>query len=92
MFKNHAGEDIVDQIKFAADQGFTAWEDNKLASRSAAEQERIAKALKQTEMTMGVFVAYANFTRPTFAVKDDTVWAEVLQSIRDAKELKKGRR
>ena len=87
MFKNHAGEDIVDQIKFAADQGFTAWEDNKLASRSAAEQERIAKALKQTGMTMGVFVAYANFTRPTFAVKDDTVWAEVLQSIRDAVEL-----
>ena len=27
-FKAHAGKDLIDQIKFAADQGFTAWEDN----------------------------------------------------------------
>ena len=26
MFKNLAGNDPIDQIKFAADQGFTAWE------------------------------------------------------------------
>ncbi|MCA9259774.1 MAG: xylose isomerase, partial [Planctomycetales bacterium] len=28
MFKHHAGDDYLDQIKFAADQGFRAWEDN----------------------------------------------------------------
>ena len=33
MFKHHAGEDLVDQLKFAADQGFTAWEDNGMAGR-----------------------------------------------------------
>ncbi|MEL6142297.1 MAG: xylose isomerase, partial [Bacteroidota bacterium] len=25
MFRHHAGDDILDQISFAADQGFTAW-------------------------------------------------------------------
>jgi len=25
MFKNSAGDDPIDQLKFAADQGFTAW-------------------------------------------------------------------
>ena len=28
MFGNHAGNDPVDQLKFAADEGFHAWEDN----------------------------------------------------------------
>ena len=28
MFKHHAGDDPVEQLEFAAGQGFTAWEDN----------------------------------------------------------------
>ncbi|HNR73020.1 MAG TPA: twin-arginine translocation signal domain-containing protein, partial [Cyclobacteriaceae bacterium] len=28
MFKNHAGADFIDQIKFMADQGFRGIEDN----------------------------------------------------------------
>jgi hydroxypyruvate isomerase len=56
MFKNHAGADFVDQIKFMADQGFKAIEDNGLLGRSVAEQERIGKTLAQLGMTMGVFV------------------------------------
>ena len=28
MFKHSAGDDLIDQLKFASDQGFTAWEDN----------------------------------------------------------------
>ena len=30
MFKASAGDNVIDQIKFAADQGFTGWEDNGL--------------------------------------------------------------
>ncbi len=30
MFENLAGKDPIDQIKFMADQGFTAFEDNYL--------------------------------------------------------------
>ncbi len=56
MFKNHAGDDFIDQIKFAADQGFRGIEDNGLLKRSVVEQERIGKTLDQLGMTMGVFV------------------------------------
>ena len=89
MFKNHAGEDIVDQIKFAADQGFTAWEDNGVARQTPAMQEKIGKTLDQLGMTMGVFVAYADFTAPTFAVKDDAKWKEILGEIRKAPDVAK---
>lgn len=56
MFKNHAGENFVDQIKYMADQGFRAVEDNGLLERSVAEQEKIGKTLADLGMTMGVFV------------------------------------
>jgi hydroxypyruvate isomerase len=56
MFKNHAGENFIDQIKFMADQGFRAIEDNGLLGRPVADQEKIGKTLAQLNMTMGVFV------------------------------------
>lgn len=56
MFKNSAGVDFVDQIRFMHDQGFRAIEDNGMLDRTVAEQERIGKALSQLGMTMGVFV------------------------------------
>ncbi len=56
MFKNHAGENFIDQIKFMADQGFRGIEDNGLLKRSIAEQEKIGKTLADLGMTMGVFV------------------------------------
>jgi hydroxypyruvate isomerase len=47
----------LEQIAYAADQGFTAWEDNEAAGRTVAEQTAMARALQQRGMTMGVFVA-----------------------------------
>lgn len=47
----------IEQIAYAADQGFTAWEDNEAAGRSVADQTAMARALQQRNMTMGVFVA-----------------------------------
>ena len=48
---------LIEQIAFAGDQGFTAWEDNEASRRPVVEQEAMAKALRQRNMTMGVFVA-----------------------------------
>lgn len=56
MFAAHAGVDILDQLRFMADQGFTAFEDNGLMSRPVAQQEAIGRTLRQLGMTMGVFV------------------------------------
>lgn len=56
MFKNIAGDDPIDQIKYMADQGFTAFEDNGMMGRDIALQEKIGKTLADLNMTMGVFV------------------------------------
>lgn len=56
MFKNSVGEDLIDQIKFMADQGFTAFEDNGMMGRDTALQTKIGETLSGLNMTMGVFV------------------------------------
>lgn len=57
MFRNLGGEDVVAQLEFAREQGFTAFEDNGMAGRSIDEQKRIGAALERLGITMGVFVA-----------------------------------
>ncbi|WP_299554030.1 TIM barrel protein [Seonamhaeicola sp.] len=56
MFKHHAGDDLIDQINFMADQGFTAFEDNGMMKRDVALQTKIGDTLAKRNMTMGVFV------------------------------------
>jgi len=56
MFKNSAGDDFIDQIKFMADNGFTAIEDNGMMKRDVAMQTKIGETLAKLNMTMGVFV------------------------------------
>jgi hydroxypyruvate isomerase len=83
-FRNLAGADVIDCIKFAADQGFTAWEDNGMKGRSPREQEAIGQTLADLHMQMGVFVAYANFDQPTFAQGNPDDAEKVLASIRES--------
>lgn len=56
MFRHHAGDDPVAQLEFAADQGFTAWEDNGMGGRSVDDQKRLAGAMDRLGIEMGVFV------------------------------------
>ena len=70
-FKHHAGNDYLDQLKFAADVGFSAWEDNGMMGREVALQEKAAEMMKDRGMTMGVFVGYASFNQASFAKPDD---------------------
>ena len=91
MFKNHAGEDLVDQLKFAADVGFTAWEDNGLISRDLADQERIGKAMSELGIEMGVFVTDAEFGKATYALggkeNRDALVAKMKQAVEVAKRV-----
>lgn len=59
MFKNNAGNNFVDQIKYMSDMGFRAIEDNGMLARSKDEQEKIGSTLAKLGMTMGVFVVDA---------------------------------
>jgi hydroxypyruvate isomerase len=56
MFRNSAGDDFIDQIKFAYDQGFRSIEDNGMARRPPEQQQKIGDALAKLGMSMGVFV------------------------------------
>ncbi len=56
MFKNHAGDDFIDQINFMADVGFTALEDNGMMKRDVALQNKVAETMQKRNMEMGVFV------------------------------------
>ncbi|MEO7214455.1 TIM barrel protein [Mucilaginibacter sp.] len=56
MFKNHAGDDFVEQIKFAYEQGFRAIEDNGMSGRPVEQQKKIGDTLAKLGMAMGVFV------------------------------------
>ncbi len=56
MFTNLAGKDVLDQIRFMADAGFTAFEDNNMMQRKPEDQEKIGNELNKLGMLMGVFV------------------------------------
>lgn len=88
-FKASAGDNVMDQIKFAADQGFTAWEYNGLPSQSPAMQEKIGSTLSNLGMKMGVFVAYGTFDEPVFATQNKEKQAEILKKMKDAVEIAK---
>ena len=88
MFRNLAGEDLVSQIDFMADQGFRAFEDNGMRDRSVQDQERIARALERHGMTMGVFVANSNgFGRPSFTSGDEAELEQFLSDLRHSVEV-----
>ncbi len=88
MFRHHA-VDLIDQIKFMADQGFTALEDNGMKGRPVELQEKIRKEMERLDMTMGVFVAQADFRKITFASNDPKMREQILADVRAAVDVAK---
>ena len=89
MFRNSAGEDLIDQLKFMADQGFTALEDNGMARRDVATQEKIAKEMDRLGMEMGVFVATVDFKEPIFTSGRQEFIDRVLTDVKNALDVAK---
>ena len=58
MFKYSAGENPINQLKFMADNGFSAFEDNEMKNRPINIQNKIANVMIDRNITMGVFVAH----------------------------------
>ena len=89
MFGESAGGNLLDELRFAADHGFTAWEDNGMKARPAETQEQIARTMHELGITMGVFVATGSFENVTFARRDEAAWEAVLKDIRDSVDVAK---
>src|SRR4026208_1896550 len=53
MFKNSGGDDFLDQIRWAHDQGFNAIEDNGMMARPVEQQKKIGELLAKLNMRMG---------------------------------------
>lgn len=88
-FAHSAGNDYLDQLKYAADQGFTAWEDNGMPKREVGLQEKIAAEMARLNIEMGVFVATGSFSDVTFAGDDEDAKQAVLQNIKAAIDIAK---
>jgi hydroxypyruvate isomerase len=84
MFEKHAGKDPIDQLKFMADQGFRAMFDNGLMRRPVQTQEAISKEMARLNMTLGPFVAYADFKIKSFVTQDKDIWKMLAQTMKDA--------
>jgi len=88
MFKHHAGDDLLDQIQFMADEGFTALEDNGMKKREVAMQEKIASKMANLDMEMGVFVAHTiHWKEPDLVSGDRDKLDAFLKEIRDSVEV-----
>jgi hydroxypyruvate isomerase len=89
MFEAHAGKDPLDQIKFIADQGFAALEDNGMMGRPVELQDKVAAEMERLGMTMGVFVSYADFRNPAFAAPTSDSRAMLRERMTQAVEVAK---
>ena len=90
MFKHHAGDNLIDQVTFMAEAGFSAMEDNGMKGRSLDMQKAIAKEMERHDMTMGVFVAHTISWREPGLVspeKHEQFLSEIEESVEVAKRV-----
>ena len=93
MFEEHAGKDPIAQLNFMADEGFRAFEDNGMAGRPVALQEKMAATMNARNLRMGVFVAHTIYwTEPNLASgnadKREDFLADIQNAITVAKRVK----
>jgi hydroxypyruvate isomerase len=90
MFRNLAGEDLLDQLQFMSDTGFRAMEDNGMKGREVAVQEKIASKMANLGLEMGVFVAHTIYwTEPNLTSGDPEKLTEFLKEIRESVDVAK---
>jgi len=90
MFKNLAGNDLLDQLDFMAESGFRAIEDNSMKGRDITVQQNIASRMEKHGMQMGVFVAHTIFwSEPSLASGNEEKRNQFLSEIQSSVEVAK---
>jgi len=87
MFREHAGDDLIDNIKFCHDMGFRAMFDNGLMGRPAEDQEKIANEIRRLGMELGPFVLYADFKVTSFVLNNDDVREMLATKMKEGIEV-----
>jgi sugar phosphate isomerase/epimerase len=88
-FTAHAGKDPLAQIRFAADEGFTAMFDNGIMNRPPAEQDAIVREIAARDMILGPFVLYADFGVESFVLDSKEIREMLLGKMRQGIETMK---
>jgi hydroxypyruvate isomerase len=88
-FREHAGNDLIDQIRFMHDQGFRAIFDNGLMGKEPALQEKIANELDRLGMDLGPFVLYADFSVKSMVTRDPEIMDMLKERMKMALEVQK---
>lgn len=86
MFTEHAGKAPAERLKFIADQGFRAMFDNGLMGRPPELQDVIAREMARLNLTLGPFVAYADFKVKSFVTRDKDIRSMLKKTMRRAVE------
>lgn len=87
MFHNHAGNNILDNIKFCHDMGFRAMFDNGLMNRPAADQVKLTDGLRNLGMDFGPFVLYADFGVTSFVLNKPEVREMLIKKVNEGVEV-----
>ncbi len=89
QFRLHAGNDLIDQIKFMADEGFRAIFDNGLMRKTPLDQEKIAAELSRQGMDLGPFIAYSDMKVMSFVTRKKEIREMLSAQMKKAVETAK---
>ncbi len=88
-FRQSAGADPIDNLKFMADQGFSAMFENSLIDKPKDVQEKIAAEMSRLDMTLGPFVLYADFPKKSFVTRDPAIREMLVNRMKEGVECAK---
>jgi hydroxypyruvate isomerase len=86
MFKEHAGADPIDNIKFCHNNGFRAMFDNGLMGRPVEDQAKIATEINRLGMELGPFVLYADFAVTSFVLNNPETREMLINKMKEGVE------
>jgi len=89
MFHEHAGADLVDNIRFCHDMGFRAMFDNGLMGRPVGDQVKIANEMHHLGMELGPFVLYADFAVTSFVLNSPEIREMLVNKMKEGVEVAK---
>lgn len=89
MFRQHAGDDPFDNIRFCHDQGFRAVFDNGLMRKSPEDQVKMANLLKELNMDFGPFVLRADSGKQDFVLNNQEVKDMLVAQMKECVEVSK---
>lgn len=87
-FRQHAGPDPIDNLKFMADQGFSAMFDNGLMQKPKDLVDKIVKEMDRLDMTLGPYVLQG-IGGKSFVTNDKAIRQEIIKNVKEGVEFAK---